>query len=769
MSYHKNVVRMLGLLVTLMLSWATATTTWTVTNTNDSGTGSFREALGNAQSGDTIDFGSSLIGDAITLESNLPDITIANLTIDASGLGKKVTIDGDNKYRIFNHTGTGTLAINNFIVTNGFTTGNGGGIYSRGNVTVINSTISDNDTSESGGGISSYDGDVTVINSTISNNDARSELGSGGGIFTGGASTVRVTDSVITGNQARFYGGGIANDNKDFSDNVIITNSIISNNRVELSGGGIWTVGYIVFSGCTKVEDNGDKALAYSNQQWRSDGASDDNGALAAISDDPYIGDCPTEVVNTNNAGAGSLREAINNASDGDTITFDEGLSGTINLGSTLTITRADLTIDASGADITIDGQGSHRVFYHRSTGTFTINNLVVTNGDAPDDGGGGGILSYNGNVTVINSTISNNRATSEFGRGGGIFTVDASTVRVTNSVISGNQARDYGGGIGNDNENTRTTNVIITNSVISNNKVEYGGGGIRSVGNIVFSGCTQVSDNQADTGGEQWRADGASDDNGVLAAISDDPYIGDCPTGGSVINPDPDIQVRNGNSTAAASITSGSAVSVGSFKRGEVATVDFLVRNPGAQVLELGELSLPSFLSVSGDPLPETLASFGSALLTLTVDTSSAGALTGEFSLASNDPDSFENPFVFTITGNVSNTPANALNILPGVDIGDVTATTGEQSVVLMSFKLLVPAGSVSVTVDSLTLAASNAGIGRANNLKLYIDGGTRGALDNRDVFVASTDDTDALTFTFPARTFSPELPMWFIVVGDF
>ena len=239
--------------------------------------------------------------------------------------------------------------------------------------------------------------------------------------------------------------------------------------------------------------------------------------------------------------------------------------------------------------------------------------------------------------------------------------------------------------------------------------------------------------------------------------------------SGGSVINPDPDIQVRNGNSTAAASITSGSAVSVGSFQRGQVATVDFLVRNPGAQVLELGELSLPSFLSVSGDPLPDTLASFGSALLTLTVDTSSAGALTGEFSLASNDPDSFENPFVFTVTGNVSNTPANALNILPGVDIGDVTATAGEQSVVLMSFKLLVPAGSVSVTVDSLTLAANNAGIGRASNLKLYIDGGTRGALDNRDVFVASTDDTEALTFTFPARTFSPELPMWFIVVGDF
>ena len=185
--------------------------------------------------------------------------------------------------------------------------------------------------------------------------------------------------------------------------------------------------------------------------------------------------------------------------------------------------------------------------------------------------------------------------------------------------------------------------------------------------------------------------------------------------------------------------------------------------------MLDIGELVLPSFLSVAGDPLPETLASFGSALLTLAVDTSTAGTFSGQVSLASNDPDSFENPFVFDVVVNVSNEPANAINILPGVDIGDVTATAGEQSVVLMSFKLLVPAGSVSVTVDSLTLAASNAGIGRANNLKLYIDGGTRGALDNRDVFVASTTDTEALTFTFPARTFSPDVPMWFIVVGDF
>ncbi|MEM7737125.1 MAG: MBG domain-containing protein, partial [Deinococcota bacterium] len=228
------------------------------------------------------------------------------------------------------------------------------------------------------------------------------------------------------------------------------------------------------------------------------------------------------------------------------------------------------------------------------------------------------------------------------------------------------------------------------------------------------------------------------------------------------------DIQIRNGATTDADSITSGTTINIGSFKRGEGVTVDFLIRNPSSTVLQLGELSLPSFLSNAGEALPASLPSFGSSLLTLTVDTNTAGALEGTFSLTSSDPDAFENPFVFTIKGSISETPANALNILPGIDLGDVNTATGQDDVVLLSFQLIVPEGSVPVTVDSLTLAASNLGIQRASNLRLYIDGGTRGQLDNRDVFL-STADTQTLSFDFNPRIFQPNLPMWFIVVGDF
>lgn len=239
---------------------------------------------------------------------------------------------------------------------------------------------------------------------------------------------------------------------------------------------------------------------------------------------------------------------------------------------------------------------------------------------------------------------------------------------------------------------------------------------------------------------------------------------------GGSSINPNPDMQIRNGSTLEAESITSGTIepLRYGTFKRGQVVMLDFLVRNPGQQVLEIGELILPSFLSNAGEALPETLDSFESVVLPLEVDTSTAGQFTGQISLASNDPDNFENPFVFDVIITVSDEPANALYVLPGVELGDVAVSAGQKDVPLLSFYVSVPAGSVPVTVDSFTLAASDT-VARASELRLYLDGGARGQRDNRDVLLSSLANTDALTFNFEARTFAPDTPMWFLLVGDF
>lgn len=86
-------------LITTLLPLSCFAATLTVTNTNDSGTGSLRQFMISAASGDTINFDSSLTNQTITINSFLPLIR-GNLTIDASSISN-ITINGSNASRIF--------------------------------------------------------------------------------------------------------------------------------------------------------------------------------------------------------------------------------------------------------------------------------------------------------------------------------------------------------------------------------------------------------------------------------------------------------------------------------------------------------------------------------------------------------------------------------------------------------------------------------------------------------------------------------------------
>jgi hypothetical protein len=91
--------------------------TLTVLNNQDSGPGSLRAEIAAASSGDTIQFGSSLKGQTITLTSGELAVT---QSLNIQGLGtSKLSISGNGASRVFDVSGGATVTIAGLTITNG--------------------------------------------------------------------------------------------------------------------------------------------------------------------------------------------------------------------------------------------------------------------------------------------------------------------------------------------------------------------------------------------------------------------------------------------------------------------------------------------------------------------------------------------------------------------------------------------------------------------------------------------------------------------------
>jgi hypothetical protein len=211
-------------------------------------------------------------------------------------------------------------------------------------------------------------------------------------------------------------------------------------------------------------------------------------------------------VLNANDSGAGSLRQAIltTNGTPGvDTIDFDPtffNVPRTINLtalSGQLSITD-NLMINGPGsALLTVNGGGATRIFNVDKSGAVinvTISGLTVTGGNGstggqfPTLGDGGAIRTTDEAVTLRNMVISGNAAGAN--DGGAVAATNVAVITVDTCTISGNSTNRSGGGI----YFYSGGGLFVQNSTISGNTAGStiaGGGAIYFFGTVAPTGFT--------------------------------------------------------------------------------------------------------------------------------------------------------------------------------------------------------------------------------------------------------------------------------------
>jgi len=337
---------------------AGAATTYTVTNTADSGAGSLRQALDDANNNagaDIIVFDAGSAG-TITLTTGQLDI-FDDVTITGLGAADSI-ISGNNNSRIFyiyNYDDPLTVSISGLTMTDG-ASGTGGAIANWGNdltlssvvltgneaidtggaihsqpsaspntdsnapLTIIDSEISDNTAGESGGGLNLYMvGNVTITNTVVSGN---ATLYGGGGIYTRNAGNVSIDSSTFDQNTAGGDGGGLY---ATFTDSFTMTNSTVSGNQATDGGGlELGKNGDVLIANSTIANNvgspiGGNGGALYS---WEStgdisiifctiSGNASSTSTVRLASDSPYKIEITGTIISDNATDAGSGTQAV--------------------------------------------------------------------------------------------------------------------------------------------------------------------------------------------------------------------------------------------------------------------------------------------------------------------------------------------------------------------------------------------------------------------------------------------------------------------------
>jgi len=275
-------------------------------------------------------------------------------------------------------------------------------------------------------------------------------------------------------------------------------------------------------------------------------------------------------VTNGNDSGPGSLRQALADANDGDTINFDPSVASVI-------LTTAELAIDKS---VTLSGapqmvtvvrssQTEFRIFHVMPGHSVEINGLSIHGGHITGDNGGG-ILNDFSTLTIADCAVYANTivgGSSANNSGGGIYnsgtmTLNQVSVNNNNAAWGGDPTHIVsGGGISN------TGTMIIIDGTVQGNMGWWSAGGIYNTGMITITGST-ISNNQTGNPGHFGAYGGGIENDGTMT-IEDSTITENSAIGGDIQGGEGGGISGNNNTIINCTITGNSAVRGGGVAGG--------------------------------------------------------------------------------------------------------------------------------------------------------------------------------------------------------
>ena len=455
---------MFAIMILMITAIKTSAATFTVINTNDSGAGSLRQAVLDANaaaSADTIVFDASFntlrtINLATLIAVSQAD-TVDNLTITGPG-ANLLTINASGTNRVFTNGFTNggvadTLSISGVTITrSGTVSGDLAAVQNAAVLTLTNVVFS----SISGGAVDNTNNNLRS-SLTVTNCVFNSITGTfSAAINNDGVTTV--TNSTFNGNAAGL-GAAISN-----GDSLTVSGSSFTNNT----------------AGSTSATGLGGGAIYSSSNRA---------AAIVNITNSTFAGNREAG----GSGGGGAVRNRAGTMTiTNSTFTGNSAVAGggAIANAEVISITGCNFTNNSTtGANAQQSGLGSGGAISNQFGGRVTIADSVITGNSAANYGGG---IYYQPNspatalLSITNSTISNNIANTDsntFGNGGGIYMAGGGpAATITGSTISGNTVNagtdnpalnGNGGGIYTE------TLITMTNSTVSGNTAQRNVGGI--------------------------------------------------------------------------------------------------------------------------------------------------------------------------------------------------------------------------------------------------------------------------------------------------